>query len=282
VAVSAGEDRKATEAVNLGHQDMRRGSPVLAGSYFLDAGDKPLTGWHSHDLHQLQYAFQGVAQVETATAVHFLPPQQAVWIPAGVEHCTTLTRVRAASVFFDPGPAIEAGDRVRVVGVAPVIREMVLYARRWPIGRPAPDPVSSRFFATLGQLIAESLDEELPLALPTSRHPLVAAAMRYTLDHLGTVTISAACAAVSTSERTLRRAFLAETSLTWSQYLKQARLLQAMALLSAPEPSVLAVATAVGFGSLSGFARAFRRCTGQTPLSYRQRVRPGTGAGIIR
>jgi AraC-like DNA-binding protein len=272
MAVSAGKDIKVTAAANLGHQDMRQGSPVLAGSYFFEAGDERRTGWHSHDLHQLEYAFQGVAQVETESASYFLPPQQAVWIPAGVEHCTTLTRVRTASLFFDPRLAIEAGDRVRVLGVAPVIREMVLYARRWPIGRPSADPVSSRFFATVGELIAESLDEELPLALPTSRHPLVAAAMRYTLDHLGTVTADDLCAAVGASERTLRRAFLAEAGTSWSQYLQQARLLRAMALLSEPGPGVLAVATAVGFGSLSGFARAFRRCTGETPLSYRQRV----------
>jgi len=265
-----------TVAANLGPQDMRQGSPVLAGSYFLEVGDEQSTGWHSHDLHQLQYAFQGVAQVETATAVYFLPPRQAVWIPAGVEHCTTLTRVRTASLFFDPRLAIEAGDRVRIIGVPPVIREMTLYARRWPIGRPSPDSVSSRFFATLGELIAESLDEELPLTLPTSRHPLVAAAMRYTLDHLGTVTAGELGAAVGASERTLRRAFLAEASTSWSQYLQQARLLRAMALLSEPGPSVLSVATAVGFGSLSGFARAFHRCTGETPLSYRQRVLAAT------
>jgi mannose-6-phosphate isomerase-like protein (cupin superfamily) len=57
-----------------------------------------ITGWHTHALHQLEYAFEGVAEVETATARYLLPPQQAVWIPAGVEHCTTLTRVRTASI----------------------------------------------------------------------------------------------------------------------------------------------------------------------------------------
>jgi AraC-like DNA-binding protein len=45
-----------------------------------------------------------------------------------------------------------------------------------------------------------------------------------------------------------------------------------MALLAQPQPNVLAVAMTVGFDSLSGFTRAFRRHTGETPLAYRQRI----------
>jgi AraC-like DNA-binding protein len=45
-----------------------------------------------------------------------------------------------------------------------------------------------------------------------------------------------------------------------------------MALLAEPGPTVLAVATAVGFETTSGLNRAFRRYTGETPLAYRQHV----------
>jgi AraC-like DNA-binding protein len=252
-----------------------RHKPMTAGTYAFDIGDEVVTGWHSHDLHQLEYAFQGVAQVETATTRYLLPPQQAVWIPAGVEHCTTLTRVRSVAVFFDPGMGIDAGNRVRVLGVAPVVREMILHARRWPIDRPAKeskDEAAAGFFATLGQLISDSLDQESPLHLPTSQDPLVDAAMRFTTAHLANVTLSDVCAAVNASERSLRRAFAAESGMTWRQYLLESRLLQAMALLAQPEPTALSVATAVGFDTMSGFARAFRRYIGETPSGYRRRV----------
>jgi transcriptional regulator GlxA family with amidase domain len=79
---------------------------------------------------------------------------------------------------------------------------------------------------------------------------------------------------VGTSERSLRRAFVAETGMSWRQYLLESRLLQAMALLAQPEPNLLAVATEVGFESMSGFARAFHRYSGETPMAYRQRVLP--------
>jgi AraC-like DNA-binding protein/quercetin dioxygenase-like cupin family protein len=256
------------------HRDVRHGSAATAGTYPLETGERVITGWHFHDLHQLEYAFEGIAQVETATARYLLPPQQAAWIPAGVEHCTTLTRVRTLSVFFAPQPGLAAGERVRILAVAPVIREMVLHARRWPIDRPASDPAADAFFTALAHVLAQSLDQELPLRLPTSKDPLVAAAMDFTGTHLAQVTLADVCAAVGTSERSLRRAFLAETGLSWREYLLHSRLLRAMALLALPGPTVLAIATGVGFHSLSGFTRAFRRYTGETPLGYRQRVLP--------
>ncbi|HMD92842.1 MAG TPA: helix-turn-helix transcriptional regulator [Trebonia sp.] len=272
MTVSASAAKELTVPARHGHSDVRGRSGALAGSYPFDTGDEVITGWHHHDLHQLEYAFEGVAQVETADAHYLLPPRQAAWIPAGVEHRTTLTRVRTVSVFFDPAFGLRAHNRVRIVAVPPVIREMILHARRWPIGRPSSDMIADKFFAALGALLEESLDDELPLHLPVSRNPLVAAAMRYTNAHLADATLAGACAAAATSERSLRRAFHAEAAMPWRQYLLESRLLRAMALLAEPAHSVLEVAVAVGFDSPGGFARAFRGYTGETPLAYRRRL----------
>jgi hypothetical protein len=164
-----------------------------------------------------------VAQVETATARYLLPPQQAIWIPAGTEHCTTLTRVRTVSAFFEPVPAAGARSQVRVLSASPLIREMLLYARRWPIGRRSADLAADEFFAALLHVIGEALDQEPPLRLPVSRDPLVAAVMSFTADNLGWVTLGDVCAATGTSERSLRRAFAAGAGLSWRQYARTSR-----------------------------------------------------------
>ena len=89
---------------------------------------------------------------------------------------------------FDPAVIPDAGDRARILAVSPLIREMMLYALRWPIDRGAraaeEDRVSDAFFLTLADLVSEALDHEAPLSLPTSEDPVVAAAMTYTKDHL--------------------------------------------------------------------------------------------------
>ena len=127
MAVAARTVNSLTEAANARHESLAQ-ALVRAGTYSLELGDEVMTGWHSHEFHQLEYAVEGVAEVETATARYLLPPRQALWIPAGVEHSSTLTHVKAVSVFFHPAMDLPAGDRVRILAVAPLLREMILYA----------------------------------------------------------------------------------------------------------------------------------------------------------
>jgi AraC-like DNA-binding protein len=252
---------------------MRAGSPVRAGAWPEDADDL-VALWHTHDLHQLLYAFEGVAEVESDGSHHVLPPQQAAWIPAGLPHQTTLRRVRTVAVFFEPSMFVGHDDRVRVLSAAAPVREMIVYAARWRIDRPMSDPTADAFFTALALLTAEWLDTaETALRLPTSTVPVVAAVMRHTQEHLAEVDERAVCAAVGISERSLRRTFRAETGTSWSEYRTTSRVLRAMAVLAEHDRSILDTATSVGFESLSGFDRAFRRLTGERPVDYRRRIR---------
>ncbi len=271
MAVSARPVKDLPTAANALAVDMRSGTPVRAGTFAYDGVDF-VTNWHTHDLHQVEYAFEGVVEVETANAHYLLPPQQAVWIPAGVVHRTTLRSVRSVSVFFDPAMVESRDERARVLAAAPVIREMIVYAARWSITRRESDAAADAFFEALSHLVAEWLDHETPLCLPTSSDPLIAAVMAYTGEHLDHVNLHDVCRDVGISERTLRRQFSAATGMTWRQYLLERRLLRAMATLAQPGPTVLEVATAVGFDSVSAFTRAFRRYAGETPTAYRSRV----------
>ncbi len=252
--------------------ELRRGGRARAGSYLYE-GSQLVTGWHSHDLHQIQYAIGGVVEVETARAHYLLPPQQAAWIPVGLEHQATMTSdVRSVAVMFQPELLPAVDSRARIIVVSPLIRQMMIYALRWPIGRPDSDPVSDGFFATLGHLVFEALDHEAPLSLPTSDNAIVSAAMDYTKAHLSHATAAEVSRAVAVSERTLRRQFDTAIGMSWRTYLLHARMLRAMALLVSPSEPVQKTASTVGFDSLSAFTRAFTKFCGETPSSYRHRA----------
>jgi AraC-like DNA-binding protein len=275
MAVYVNSDRDSTRAATVrGVVDMRQGGRHAAGSFSYQ-GERLVSGWHAHDLHQVEYALGGLVEVETASGHYVLPPQQAVWIPAGLLHESTMhTAVHTVSVFFEPPLITDPGDRVRILAVAPLIREMIMYAARWPIDRDSSDVVADNYFVTLAQLVGDALDHEAPLRLPTTVDPLVAAAMSYTRDHLQSVTIDDVAQAVVASARTLRRRFASEVGLPWRTYHLQARLLGAMASLAKSDATILDVSTEVGFNSLSAFSRAFVTHCGETPSTYRRRVRP--------
>jgi AraC-like DNA-binding protein/quercetin dioxygenase-like cupin family protein len=263
-----GHCRQATRQVI----ELRRGGRALGGSYLYE-GDALITGWHAHEVHQIEYAVHGVVEVETDTAHYLLPPQQAAWIPAGLEHQAVMNPdVKTVAVMFDRSLIADGGDRARILAVSTLIREMMIYALRWPIDRPDGDELSDGFFRTLAQLVTEALDHEAPLSLPTSEHPIVAAAMTFTKAHLDAVTVADVSRAVAVSERTLRRLFTEAIGLPWRTYLLHARMLRAMALLAAPGQSVQETATAVGFDSLSAFTRAYTQFCGEAPSVYRKRI----------
>jgi AraC-like DNA-binding protein len=274
MAVSALSDKMLSFPAKAEQVDMRSGSRQSAGSYAYE-GDELITTWHAHDLHQLEYAFHGTVEVETATAHFLLPPQQAAWFPSGVDHRTTIrTTVQTISVFFESDLVPDPGGRVRILAVPPVLREMMIYSGRWPIGRSGPDPVADAYFVALGRLVSEALDSASPLFLPTSSDPVLAAALSWTRENLDTARMGEVAHHVGLSERSLRRHFEAGLGMSWRNYVIQARLLRAMALLAESGPSVLQVANVVGFESLSSFNRAFRVKTGVTPSAYRkQRAR---------
>lgn len=274
MTVSALSDRDFAESAKVPRRviELRRGGRALGGSYLYE-GDGLITGWHSHEVHQIEYALHGVVEVETDSAHYLLPPQQAAWIPAGLEHQAVMNPdVKTVAVMFDPALVAAPGDRARILAVSPLIREMMIYALRWQIDRADGDPESDNFFHTLANLVAEALDHEAPLSLPTTEHPIVAAAMAFTKAHLDSVSADDVSRAVSVSERTLRRLFRDTLGLSWRTYLLHARMLRAMALLAAPGQSVQETASAVGFDSLSSFTRAFAQFCGETPSTYRKRV----------
>jgi transcriptional regulator GlxA family with amidase domain len=99
---------------------------------------------------------------------------------------------------------------------------------------------------------------------------VLSVALTWTRQNLDTATMGEVAHHVGLSERSLRRRFEAGLGMSWRNYVIQARLLQAMALLAEHGPSVLQVANAVGFESLSSFNRAFRARTGVTPSTYRR------------
>ena len=255
--------------------ELRRGGRALAGSYLYE-GDGLITGWHSHEVHQIEYALHGVVEVETDAGHYLLPPQQAAWIPAGLEHQAVMNPdVKTIAVMFDAQLIADGGDRARIIAVSALIREMMIYALRWPIDRRGAaddEGVAEDFFRTMAHLVSEALDHEAPLSLPTSEDPIVAAALAYTKENLASVTAEDVSRAVAVSERTLRRLFAETLGLSWRTYLLHARMLRAMALLAAPGQSVQATSSAVGFDSLSSFTRSFTQFCGETPSAYRKRV----------
>ncbi|MCW1429865.1 AraC family transcriptional regulator [Novosphingobium sp. JCM 18896] len=228
--------------------------------------------WHHHDMHQLQYAFEGSMELEDGEGRHLLPRSLAGWIPAGTRHRNSLHRISSVSVLLAPDCVPEPGEGVRILRVSPLMREMIAEAARWPLGA-ALDATGQAFFAAFARLCGEWIADRAPLTLPTTPDPVLGIALAAVRADPAGCRMDDAARAAGLSERSLRRRCQAQLGMGWDEYRRRARLLVSIEALTESERSIAQVAADVGFESQSAFARAFRRLTGEAPQAFRAAAR---------
>ncbi|MFQ5765049.1 MAG: helix-turn-helix transcriptional regulator [Rhodospirillales bacterium] len=222
--------------------------------------------WHSHPRAQLIYGIEGVMTVTTAAGVWVIPPERAVWVPAGMEHRVDAAgRVRMRSLFVAADAARAMPGDCCVVTVPPLLHALILEAVEVP---KLYDEKGSD-----GRLMRVILDrlhrlEPTPLYLPM---PADARLRRVTealmADPGQRAGLEAWAKKAGASARTLARLFRRETGLTFSAWRQQARLLKALEWLAQGRP-VTAIAFDLGYESPSAFTAMFRRALGAPPGRY--------------
>ena len=230
--------------------------------------DFPMTrdvrfSWHSHDEHQLAWAASGVLIVECDAGSYVLPPTRALWIPAQTPHETSAGGVATmrSAYLRTTGCPIEWAEPTPVA-VSPLLAELISYLD----GAATVDAPRQRAEQLLYDLLepVATAAVEVPIPSEPRAHDVAAGLLG---DPRDARTLAEWGHSVGASERSLARAFVASTGLTFGTWRTRARLQAALPLLAAGRP-VSAVAGEVGYETPSAFVAAFRRETGVTPGSY--------------
>jgi AraC-like DNA-binding protein/quercetin dioxygenase-like cupin family protein len=254
-----GHDRDDYCAADLIGKD----AAVIVATFPMPAG--LVFDWHEHADHQLAWAASGVLTVRTRESAWVLPPTRALWIPAGVRHETLSVSPGAAtmrSAYIRPALCSIGWTEPTPVSASPLMAELIGYLE---------DPaLDGRRRANAEAVLVDTL---VPVAMTTIevRMPADDRARQVAdliSDNLAdSRTLAEWGRAVGASERTLARAFLADTGVSFGRWRTLLRVQAALAALAGGEP-VGNVARHVGYDSDSAFVQAFRRETGVTPAAY--------------
>lgn len=221
---------------------------------------------HRHARAQLVYASHGVMTVTAAAGSWVVPPQRAVWMPAGDAHAIRVDRdLSMRSLYVRTDAAAGLPGVCRVVAVSALLRALILRAMTVPplYDEDGPD----------GRILRVLLDElrtlpSAPLHLPRARDPrlkrVTGALLAEPSDRRP---LDAWARHAGASPRTLARLFLAETGMGFRAWRQRARLLHALVALADGAP-VTAIAFDAGYDSPSAFIAAFKREFGTTPARY--------------
>ena len=243
--------------------DSLPGRMVVTGNEYPERHKVPR---HRHRRSQFLYAASGIMVVATDAGRWIVPPERAVWIPAGVHHeVFALGPVSTRSLYVDSGLSAALPDECRVLGVAPLVRHLLLAA----VDLPLKPPKGSR-----AELILELLVREierapvLPLDVPfPANAQLVARCRAYLENPSPHETIDDWARDLAMSRRTFTRTFRAETGLSFAVWCRQACIFAALPRLAKGE-SITTLAFDFGYESASAFATMFKRVMGVAPSRY--------------
>lgn len=223
---------------------------------------------HSHDRIQVLYACSGVMSVVTPAMSFVIPPQRAVWLPAGVPHEVSCRgSVSLRTLYIDPALDPEP-SHCRVVDVTDFLRALILkvvsFGQDYDV-----DGREGRIVELMLEEIAALPSAAYHATMPAD--PRLRRVCQAILDDPSDARDVDDWAGVAgMGRRTFTRAFKRETGMGLGVWRQQVRLMEALSLIGSGRP-VTTVAYDVGYQSPSAFTAMFRRAYGVPPSIYAAR-----------
>lgn len=221
---------------------------------------------HSHDCCQLIHILSGIVRVTTPGGVWLVPPGRGVWLPTGTRHSLTFTgHVRARTLFVDALARADLPAECQVVQISGLLRELIIAS----VGINAHYHAGSRDERII-ELILDELRclPVLPMNLCLPRSPQLLALCKGINENIDQAySLEETAAQLAMSGRTLSRHFQRETGLSFSDWVRRAKIIAAINALT-NGCSVLEAALDVGYDSPAAFSTMFRRVTGVSPGEF--------------
>lgn len=221
---------------------------------------------HKHNWTQLLYASSGLMSVNTSNGTWIIPPHRAVWIPTNILHEIKFVRATTmVNLYLCKDASVGLPEICCIIGISPLLRELIAEAAQFPTLYDASGSQGRLVQVLIDQLTSvKETSFHLPFPQDKQLRKITDAIQANPSDNSS---VEQWAKIVGSSSRTLARKFRRETTMSFSEWRQQARLIAAVIQL-ADGVSVNRVAEALGYASQSAFTNMFRKATGKTPARY--------------
>lgn len=223
---------------------------------------------HDHSWGEFVYAYNGVVQVMVGQQRYLVPPQYGVWIPPNVHHVGVSRReVLQSSLYVEAELCGNLPATPQALVVSPFMRSILDHARE-----SSNDCMSARQL----RLLAVFLDELAGTAragsfLPASDDAVLGKILHSLEEHPDdNRSVAELAQAARVTERTLARKCRRDLGISLTEWRNRMRVVKAIAMIEQGR-SVESLATEFGYSSASAFIAMFKKLTGATPASYREK-----------
>lgn len=230
---------------------------------------------HTHTKGQLSYVEGGVAHITIASNTYIVPARHYFWVPRGLAHVVRISHSGTVfrSLYFYAGADDEHPfySQLGIYPASELLIQMIGYSKRWDGRHVSRADENFEFLAALKQLLPQQGHQALPIVLPLTDDARLNTITRYLGQHLAEpLSLQAVSQAFGMSARSMSRLFQALLRMSFLQYLKTLRMIQAIELLLKTKQTVSEIAFQVGYHSIGSFSNAFFEFTHSRPSAFRR------------
>jgi AraC-like DNA-binding protein/mannose-6-phosphate isomerase-like protein (cupin superfamily) len=218
---------------------------------------------HSHKRDQLLYAVSGTMRIRTASDAWIVPPDRALFLPAGVVHSVSMREpVEMRTLYIARRRGLSLPRAPVVLVVTPLLKALVLALLEEPIAY-APRSRADHIALLILDEITRAKPLEMSIPMPRDARLLRLCEALIGKPELA-FTLDGWTEHVGASRRTLARLFRQECGITFTAWRQRVRFHAAIEALSRGA-TVSEAARQSGYESPSAFTSAFRKSFGFSP-----------------
>ncbi|MCL9773806.1 AraC family transcriptional regulator [Vibrio methylphosphonaticus] len=225
---------------------------------------------HCHPWGQVQLISGGILEMEAQGTRFLAPPHLAIWVPAGVMHCSYNRRpLEYCSLNIAHELTATFPQKTSLIKVTPIVSAIIEDFRHRDVNIGDSEKDRRLVQVLLDQL---SEQEEQHHFLPSSNHKYLAPILSaIEEDPTNDISLNDWAGRVHTTERTLARYCQSELGMSFTEWRLRVRYLYSMDLLRSGQ-SVKEVAFTLGYNQASPFISMFKKYAGQTPEQYKSKL----------
>lgn len=230
---------------------------------------------HQHSKGQLSYVEDGIAYVTIDQQQLVVPAKHFIWIPKNTPHQLKVSHsaTQLHSIYFPESKKIE-DPFYNHFGIYPantLIISLIRFTERWNKEFVVKKTPFYELIKGLYHVLSEVKSSQLTIMLPVTEHEQMVKMTQYIQENYGkNLTVDVMTDKFNMSERTFSRWFKKELGITFMQYLKSVRMMQAIEFLVKTNLSISEIANKVGYDSLPSFSTIFYEYTGKRPYDMRK------------
>ncbi|MFP5213855.1 MAG: helix-turn-helix domain-containing protein [Acidobacteriota bacterium] len=224
---------------------------------------------HVHSWGEFVYCHNGVVQVMVDHERYLVPPQYGIWVPPNVRHVGLNRReVLQSSLYVANELCGTLPIKPQALMVSPFMRSVLDHASESGL-----DYRCQRHLRLLTVFLDELAETKRAGSfLPASDDVVLGRLLHYLENHPhDNRSVAELAYEAKVTERTLARKCRQDLGIPLTEWRNRLRVIKAIAMIEEGK-SVESIASEFGYSSASAFIAMFKKLTGATPASYREKI----------